>query len=223
MYECWIKFLPWYWQDSITVWGQFSLLLSFAYVMHHCTSTVSESKHVLHSKPIRMQTLSMSLPRNKTNLLSSPKGPVLLIWCSSRTDPNIMHFPSLENLHTAQQTDKYLIGQPSVPPPPPPHGSSYSGHESTQEASAMSVFGDQSPCGDKVCPAYLWTPLRLVLAAPVCLATSTPQMPGHNRWINTKTRNNNKGLLPFPDKTKQPLQGGGCRVVYYSEMLNTSL
>ncbi len=62
------------------------------------------------------------------NLLPCPKGPVLLIWCSSRTDPNIMHFPSPENLHTAQQTDKYLIGQPSVPSP---HGSSYSGHEST--------------------------------------------------------------------------------------------
>lgn len=74
-----------------------------------------------------------------------------------------------------------------------------------EDVSAMSVFGNQSPCGDGVCPAHLWTPRRLVLAVPVCLATSTAQMPGHNRWINTKTRNNYKGLLPFPDKTEQPL------------------
>lgn len=74
--------------------------------------------YVHHSKLIIMQTFSKSLPKNKTNLLSCPKGPVWLIWCSSRTDPNIMHFPSPENLHTAQQTDKYLIGQPSVPSPP---------------------------------------------------------------------------------------------------------
>lgn len=77
----------------------------------------------------------------------------------------------------------------------------------------MSVFGNQSPCGDKVCPTHLWTPLRLVLAEPVCLATSSAQMPGHNRWINTKTRNNYKGLLPFPDKTEQPFHSRGCRIV----------
>lgn len=98
------------------------------------------------------------------------------------------------------------------------------GMRAPQDVSAMSVFGNQSPCGDKVCPAHLWTPLRLVLAAPVCLATSTAQMPGHNRWINTKIRNNYKGLLPFPDKTKQPFQwSGGCRLLCYSEMLKTSL
>lgn len=82
--------------------GQDSFRILFAYVMHHFTSTALEFKHVHRPKLIRLQTFSVSLPKNKTNLLSSPKGPVLLIWCSSCTDPNIMHFPSPENLHTAQ-------------------------------------------------------------------------------------------------------------------------
>lgn len=84
-------------------------------------------KEKFHTDTI-MQTLRMSLPKNKTNLLSYPNDPVFLNWCSSCTHPNIMHFPSPENMHTAQQTDKYLISQPSVPSP---HGSSYSGHESS--------------------------------------------------------------------------------------------
>lgn len=104
---------------------------TFIYVMI-CIYSASFYTHsiraVHHSEVIMPQTFRMSLTKNKTNLFSSPNGPVLLIWCSSCTDPNIMQFPSPDNLHTAQQTDKYLIGQPSVPSP---HGSSYSGHEST--------------------------------------------------------------------------------------------
>lgn len=118
--------------------------------MHHFTSTVSEFRNVPHSKLTIRQTFSMSLPENKTNLPSNPKDPVFLIWCSSRTDPNIMHFPSPENLHTAQQTDKYLIGQPSVPSP---HGSSYSGHESNRGCEchvglweSKPMWGQSLPC-----------------------------------------------------------------------------
>lgn len=158
--------------------------------MHPFTSTASELF-------IIKQTRSMSLCKNKINLLSCPKGPVVLIWCSSRTDPNIMHFPSPENLYFAQQTDKYLIGLPSVPSPS--HGSRYSGHESYHRIWVpCQSLGIKAHVGTKSAPAHLRTPLQLVLAAPVCLATSTAQMPGHNRWINTKTQNNYKGLLPFP-------------------------
>lgn len=64
-----------------------------------------------------------------------------------------MHFPSPENLHTAQQTDKYLIGQPSVPPPPPlSMAAATVGMRVPQDARAMSVFGNQSPCGGQSLP-----------------------------------------------------------------------
>lgn len=53
-----------------------------------------------------------------------------------------MHFPSPENLLTAQQTDKYLIGQPSVPSP---MAAATVGMSVPQDASAMSVSGNQSP------------------------------------------------------------------------------
>ena len=119
-------------QESITVWSSLHRkgYSSHLYYLHML-------RVILHQFQTRSpfktyQTFSMSLPR-KTKQICFPLQRVqfLLIWCSPRTDPNIMHFPSPENLHTAQQTDKYLIGQPSVPPHPPFHGSSYSGHEST--------------------------------------------------------------------------------------------
>lgn len=126
---------------------QFSFTL-FAYVMHHFTLMASEFKNV--------QNVSMHLPKIKTNLLSCPEGPLPSIWCSFCTDPNIMHFPSPQNLHTAQQTDKYLIRPafcPTPPPPMPPDGNSHSGHErALQDVSAMSVFGNQSPCGGQSLP-----------------------------------------------------------------------
>lgn len=81
-------------------------------------------------KPSITQTFRLSLLKISSYLLCRPKRPVFSVWCSSCTDPNIMHCPSPENLHTAQQTDKYLIGQPSVPTPVP-NGNSYCGHEST--------------------------------------------------------------------------------------------
>lgn len=157
--------------------------------MPHFTSTASGIQTWSPFKTYLMQTFSLKRKQ------ICPKGPVLLIWCSSHTDPNIMHFPSPENLHTAQQTDKYLIGQASVPSP---HGSSYSGHESSSGCGCHVSLWELKPMWAKSAPVHLRTPLRLVLAAPVCLARSAAQMPGHNRWINTKTQNNYKGLLPFP-------------------------
>lgn len=77
------------------------------------------------------------------------------IRCIFCTHPHITHFPSPESMHTAKQKHKYLI---MLAIRPIPHGISYSGHQY-----AVSVFGNQSPhTGDKVCPAHLWTPSRLV-------------------------------------------------------------
>lgn len=97
------------------IWNYYYMFMICIYAASFCIHSITI---VHHSKLIRLQTFRVSFPKNTTNLFSYPNGPVLLIWCSSCTDPNIMHFPSPDNLHTAQQTDKYLIGQPSVPSPP---------------------------------------------------------------------------------------------------------
>ena len=62
-----------------------------------------------------------------------------------------------------------------------------------ENTNAMSVFGNQSPCGDKVCPAHLWTPHRLVLAAPV--------LPGYKHHTDARAEQMNK------HKDPEPLQG----------------
>ncbi len=134
-------------------------------------------------------------PKNQTNLLFRPKGPVLLIWCSSRSHPNIMHFPSPENLHTAQQTDKYLIGQPSVPPIPPWQQLQWAWEYQWVPCQSLGI---KARVGTKSAlltwgrlSGWRWRRLFAWLQAP-------HRCQGHNRWINTKTQNNYKGLLPFP-------------------------
>lgn len=94
-------------------------------------------------------TCSMPLPINRVNLPSYPRA-ADLNRCSSHTDPNVMHFPSAQNLHSAHQTDKYLIGLSwSHPPPWQPLQWAW---EAPRDFSAVSFSGNQSPCGDKVCP-----------------------------------------------------------------------
>lgn len=132
--------------------------------------------------------------KNKTNLLFNPKDPVLLPCC---TDPNIMHFPCPENLQRAQQTDKYLIDQPSVPSHPPmaaaTAGRAWEYHRKWVPCQSLGIKAHVGG-GAKSAPVHLRTPLcgwQLLFAC-------TAQMPGHNRWINTETQNNYKGLLPSP-------------------------
>lgn len=102
----------------------------------------------------------------------------LLHRCSFHTDPNTC-FPRPENLRSAHQTDKYLIGLPRGPSPTP---GSLSGHERHHAISApCHSLGIKAHVGTKSGPAHLRTPLRLVPEAPVCLARSAAQMPGQNR------------------------------------------
>lgn len=178
-----IKFSPWYQQQSITVWSSVhGTRCSFHFVHNylHILCTILHPQHqnvinILQSKVTVSKIFRMPLSKNKTNLLSYPNSPVFLIWWNSCTHPNIMHFPSPENQHAAQQTDKYLIGQPSVPSP---IAATTMGMRVSHNPSAMSSFGNQSPCGDKVRPAHLWMPLRLVLAVPVWLATARHRCQG---------------------------------------------
>lgn len=97
IYESRMKFLSWYQQQSITVWFSLHGTRHNSYYYLHILCIICVRIQLIIS-----QTFSMSLPKNKTDLLSCPRGPVLLIWCRSRAHPNIMHFPSPENLHTAQ-------------------------------------------------------------------------------------------------------------------------
>lgn len=67
-------------QSELVCKGQeavFSFLLLFAYIMHQFTSTVSKVLAIRNLSQ-RGHAARLSL-KNKTNLLSRPKGPVLLI------------------------------------------------------------------------------------------------------------------------------------------------
>lgn len=133
-------------QDAVFI--LFTIILIHKATFLKC---IASKFHTFHIQRLLWYWYSVHLfLKTKQICFFYPNSPVFLIWFSSCTHPNIMHFPSPENLHTAQQTDKYLIGQPSVPSP---HGSIYSGHESITGSKchvslweSKPMWGQSPPC-----------------------------------------------------------------------------
>lgn len=104
-------------QSELVCKGQDTVFIFFVIIcIYYASVYIHSVKSARYSKLIRAQTRSPSLPK-KTKQICFPVQRVQF-YLSDAADPNIMHFPSPENLHAAQQTDKYLIGQPSVPHQP---------------------------------------------------------------------------------------------------------
>lgn len=89
------------------------------------------------------------------------------------------HFPSRDNRHSAQQTDKYLIGQ--QPSAPPPHTTVAAARVGTRICVLGRSLGIKARVGKQLGAAHLRTPLQLVLVQPLFLLVICAHLPGRNR------------------------------------------